>query len=266
MIRIHRGEEPPDLADARSKHLPRLRAIAAIAPPTSDQIYGYGLPEVRKALWLAQHDKCCYCEKHLDSADPLDHHRPKTKARRAPGSELTHGYWWLAHSWLNLLYACNACNSGKRESFPLEPGSTLLAADEAPPGGELALLIDPASTNGMLHIQFELMHIDGAKDKWTPRPRTRFGESTIKVCKLDRGSLLDDYRRHVTQFMMPYVDRVKVALQGTDPREVHRAVDMATRVLLCPTQRFIGLSYDALQHFIPDARLTHYNLAWHRPA
>ena len=121
---------------------------------------------------------------------------------RLPGSKLTPGYWWLAHSWLNLLYACHGCNTAKGMQFPLETGSTPLGQDEEPPGGEVPLLIDPASTNGMLHIRFELLHVDVRKRQWIPRPLTDFGKTTIEVCKLDRGSLLGEYARHVTQGVM----------------------------------------------------------------
>jgi hypothetical protein len=53
-------------------------------------------------------------------------------------------YWWLAYSWDNLVFSCQACNRAKRNRFPvigqrLEPGD--------PSGAERPLLLDPYGTD-----------------------------------------------------------------------------------------------------------------------
>ena len=61
MIRISRGDEPTDLADARMTGLPPLRSkIAAGGKPERVDIVGYGV--ARGQLWKDQHGKCAYCE------------------------------------------------------------------------------------------------------------------------------------------------------------------------------------------------------------
>jgi hypothetical protein len=85
----------------------------------------------------------------------VEHYRPKTSADRLPGSTATHGYWWLAYTWDNLLFACPSCNrSNKNDLFPLEHGSTPLHDPDDAPGGERPLLLHPRQDNGVEHIEF----------------------------------------------------------------------------------------------------------------
>jgi uncharacterized protein (TIGR02646 family) len=107
MIRITRGPEPANLVTIRNAQLAVLRTLGR--EPTSKEINGYSV--VAEDLWKAQHHKCCYCEQRIPKGfNDVEHYRPKAVAARQPGSNDTHGYWWLAFTWENLLFACPACN------------------------------------------------------------------------------------------------------------------------------------------------------------
>lgn len=270
MILILRdAAQPAALAAACATHQPRLQRMHAEGRPiVSDDIKGYAPAAVREALLASQEGKCCYCEKEIeDQHEPIEHHRPKAEAKRHPGSTEEHGYWWLAHTWENLFAVCWRCNGEKSTQFPLAAGSVALAVGEQPPGRERPLLINPAEIDGTLHIWFEAVRID-RDTEWIPRPRDNslLGEWTIRVCKLDRGSLRTAYKKHVKGPVMRFVDELKKALRTEDPREVHRAFWTASRALLNRDQRFVGLSLDALRHFIPDTALAPYRLSWRPPA
>lgn len=261
MILVVRGPEPQALVHARAKHLPALQKLVVDLgrDPSSKEITGYGPTEVRQALYNAQHMKCCYCEKDIeDKREDVEHYRPKAEANRSPGSALRHGYWWLAHTWENLLYSCPQCNEhpAKGIQFPLDQGSTPLVGGMLPPGQERPLLIDPAAESGVKHIQFCLQK-RGNRDVWIPEPRNNSmnGYWTIKVCWLKRDALLKLYGDHVQNNVRPVVEKVRAVLKCKNEREIYEAVGWAQRKLLRSKQRFVGLSYDALVHFIPGASL-----------
>lgn len=275
MIRVVRGPEPAVLRDIRDRQLTHLRDLIAREKrdPLSTEIKGYGHADVRAALWKAQQHKCCYCEKDIElTYEDVEHYRPKAEADRQPGCTATHGYWWMAFTWENLLYACPQCNEGKkRTKFPLAAGSVALLAEQAPPGQEVPLLIDPADESGVRHIEFRPER-RGRRDYWIPEPRngSPHGKWTINVCGLDRDPLLDRYRKHVEYDVMRYVDELRAAMRQAAPDEagqrgVYSAYHRTCRALLSPAQRFIGLSYDALVHFTGEA-LRKWDFSWPMPS
>jgi hypothetical protein len=91
------------------------------------------------------------------------------------------------------------------------------------------------------------------------------GRWTIQVCKLDRDSLITLYAKHVRERVMPAVTCVGSALRGREPKVLWTAVETAKRSLLRPSSRFVGLSHDALQHFVPDEDLVPFGQCWRRP-
>lgn len=211
---------------------------------------------------MAQHCKCCYCERQTPAPfSDVEHYRPKASANRLPGSELRHGYWWLAFTWENLLFACPNCNrSAKNSLFPLDHGSTPLHAEEVPLGGEIPLLLDPGSTiNPVEHIEFVFTATDpdGKDMGWWAQPRngSRLGDTTISVCGLNLHGQRELRRRY---YLFPIANFVKalddaLAKEQSElavEREYHRALG-----LLDPTVPYVGFSYDALRFHIPDSRL-----------
>lgn len=270
MIRISRGGEPAALAAVRASEQPRVQAIAATRRPTQEDV-GKRYKVAHDALWRAQHYKCCYCESREQSRrNDVEHFRPKARADRSPGCSEDHGYWWLAWTWENLLFSCRNCNQGtaKGDRFPLAAGSEPLLAGQLPPCRERPLLIDPATESGVGHIQFVWMSHGAARTgKWFPRPRSGSlrGLWTIRVCQLDSPDLLDLYGQHVEQNVMPMVEDLRAAMSGGSSSGVQREWARTLRRLLNPAQLYIGLSHDALDHFIPPMVRRKHSLALRLP-
>ncbi|MBK9441880.1 MAG: hypothetical protein IPN53_11440 [Comamonadaceae bacterium] len=209
MIRIIRGSEPAKLVPLRIAKLAVLGSLGR--EPTSDEVVGY--KEVATELWDAQHHKCCYCEQRIPKGfNDVEHYRPKCRADRRPGCAHTHGYWWLAFSWDNLLFACPACNrSGKNDLFPLIHGSISLLNPLLPPGNELPLLLDPGSAiNPVEHIEYTESAIgrNGGPTHWWARPRNAsiYGVKTIEVCELNRLELRELRNDHFRSTLAPQVE------------------------------------------------------------
>lgn len=257
MIRIHRCPEPAALATVRHDQLAALRALGR--NPTSDEITGYRI--VAEDLWRSQFHKCCYCEARIPQGyNDVEHYRPKASADRRPGCAKTHGYWWLAFSWDNLLFACPGCNrSNKNAKFPLNNGCNSLTPEDSSPGGENPLLIDPASLiNPVEHIEFVYEKIDkfSLSRNWWARPRNGSvcGNSTIEVCGLNRSELRELREDHYFTVILPQVRALEAAIHEFDiPRLTHefkRAI-----ALLSPRNDYVGLNFDALRQSIPDKNL-----------
>lgn len=270
MIRVERGKEPPALRDVRRKELPGLRRIASVRAPFSDEIDGYQV--AGEPLWRAQHMKCCYCERKIElSYYDVEHYRPKAEADRQPGCAETHGYWWLAFTWKNLLFACPNCNrSGKNIQFPLDHGSTALVASQPPPGQEVALLLNPASDNPVSDIEFvhavdPAPHLGGARH-WIARPRNGSvrGAKTIEVLGLNRKGIVDLRDEHVERYIRPQADALERTLAA---RKAARIADEHARAcgLFEPVMVFAALSYDALRSFVPARLLAPWGHEWPEP-
>lgn len=255
------GAEPKSLQTARARELPKVRSIVASGTAVkSSNITGYDVAKL--VLAKRQHHKCCYCEQVLETSfRDVEHFRPKVR------------YWWLAWTWENLIFSCEICNrSSKNDLFPMFPGSTLLAAEAAPPGGELPLLLHPRFEDPLDHIQLRQVEIAKQK-KWLPfaRNKSKRGEETIQVCKLKRPELVDFYTQHVEAHVLPFVEDLQQLLATLDP---NNSADQGTaksgwskRILplLEPTRKFLGLTYDALDHFFPAATRTNWGFDLPRP-
>lgn len=222
MIFVQRGVEPSELASIRTSKLAKLRALAATGRLTSNDISGYEL--AGEPLWRAQHYKCCYCEQKLSKAyHDVEHFRPKARSDRSPGCHEIHGYWWLAYTWQNLLFACSTCNrSAKKDQFPLAEGCVSLKPEEIPPEKERPLLLDPSgSINPVEHIQFRPHPLHGGQGtiQWRAISRngSELGDWTIRVCDLNVSEKLDLRTDHVNTTVQPQVKALNQALDARDP-------------------------------------------------
>lgn len=84
--------------------LPGMRAFGAFK--------SYSGHDVVDALRKLFHGKCAYCERAIEKGTrEVEHYRPKGGV----GDPNHPGYWWLAHSWSNLLPTCGPCNKGLRQ-------------------------------------------------------------------------------------------------------------------------------------------------------
>jgi uncharacterized protein (TIGR02646 family) len=261
MIPIIRGKEPPDLKTLRRKQIAEMTALkkAHKRNPVSDEITGYQV--LKPILHEAQHAKCCYCERwYTAEYNDVEHYRPKGSANRTPGSSLTHGYWWLAWTWSNLLFACPLCNrSSKNDQFPLEDGSTVLKTKQQAPGGEKPLLLDPASgINPVEHIVYELRTINGQKHtgQWwaTARDGSELGSYTIDVCDLNHYSQRDLRDRHFKYYILPRITGLEAAIQSNNRQQIVDALNEAL-ALLHPGNEYVALKYDAFRQLIPNHEL-----------
>jgi uncharacterized protein (TIGR02646 family) len=252
MIRIQRGPEPSALTALRTAKLHILRNLGR--EPTSSDITGYGI--VGDVLWRAQHCKCCYCEHRIPkSFNDVEHYRPKSKANRAPGCMLTHGYWWLAYSWENLLYSCPSCNrSNKNANFPTRLGSVSLVAETQPfDGQEIPLLIDPAETtiNPVDHIQYVPIKL-GFLVQWiaTSRNGSIQGAHSVQCYGLNDQEKIELRGLHVDT-IKPFIDSLLIHLNC---KNVVSANEQYFLILSFLHSRcsYICLTFDALHHYVPD--------------
>jgi uncharacterized protein (TIGR02646 family) len=253
VIRIHRpAEEPAELTAARAVALPGLRPSG---PASRKELPGT-YKVAHATLWAAQQFKCAYCEHREQSKrNDVEHFRPATSADRMPGSTLTHGYWWLAYTWENLLFSCRNCNQSpaKLDKFPLEEGSVALTPERPPPGDERPLLIDPATESAIEHLEYVEEHRPRAVSRWTVRARngSRRGSETIRVCKLDRPDLITLYTLHVTKNLAGDREQLGSALETGDSATIRVAWQNYVRRHLQPSSVFAGLSYDVLATDVP---------------
>jgi hypothetical protein len=110
------------------------------------------LADVRDALRSVSNGKCWYTESENPGAlDDVDHFRPKLSV----AGEDHAGYFWLAFDWWNFRYACQIANrgnvhpetrvvGGKRDHFPLLPGSVRATSPAHSTEREKPVLLDPA--------------------------------------------------------------------------------------------------------------------------
>ena len=104
-----------------------IRIVRTATPSvllTSSSSTRYKDPKVIKALWVMQHEKCCYCEGYIPvsgAAKEVEHFRPQSKCLN------------LVNDWINLLLACRACNNKKRADFPTTTSGDPLLLDPSDP-------------------------------------------------------------------------------------------------------------------------------------
>lgn len=137
---------------------------------TSYTFTEYDSFEVKSSLRRLFKNKCAYCEGPLTADMDIEHFRPKGGIAE---DELHDGYWWLTHTWSNLLASCPHCNQGRRthlipqhattedvlklqakaptssygkaNQFPIQGVRATYTAQDL--NAERALLIDPTAEN-----------------------------------------------------------------------------------------------------------------------
>lgn len=263
MILIQRTSAPAELATIQTTQLAKLRELIRTSgrEPISDEIDGYRIPAICEKLLEMQGGKCCYCERHiLEKFYDVEHYRPKTRAIRQntsrDGCDETHGYWWLAFTWDNLLYACPICNRiHKNTFFPLANGSIALTAENAPPGNERPLLLDPCGDiNPVEHIEFHLDQTIPTIERWNVRPRngSPLGQETIRVLGLDTKAYITKHTSIIETRIKPKVKRFD---ENWSNPAIIEALFLSASDMFSPGWDYSALHYDALRHYIPNARL-----------
>lgn len=99
-------------------------------------------PQLRELF----HDKCAFCESPVNAVShgDIENFRPKSI------------YWWLTYEWNNLYFACQICNSTKRDIFPLADETSRATNYLDDLYREKSLLLDPCIDNPAQHFRYEI--------------------------------------------------------------------------------------------------------------
>lgn len=169
MIRVQRGPQPESFTERARTWMNRFQEELKRNPELAvTQFWSRIRPQLRQdaeVLYRTAHGKCAFCESVMAhvSAPHIEHYRPKQK------------FPDLVFAWNNWLLSCGRCNDTKWAHFP-------------DCGGQ-PCLIDPASEDPALHIEF---------CGYIPVSKTRRGEITIKLIGLDRSPLEEERSRWLT--------------------------------------------------------------------
>ncbi len=248
MIRIVKPAKPPKILT--TKGAKQTRKDCAAYDDSSTDYYSsekkfnidsniYRSESVWKELSRAQYNKCCYCESKFlaTSYGPVEHYRPKGAVQQAPGQRKEYpGYYWLAYDWNNLLFICTACNTKKRELFPLIDSKARARSHHDDITMEQPLLLNPAVENPRDHIRFR---------EDMPEPLTEIGKTTIQYLDLCRAHLRAD-RREWLEILKNYQDFIAVTKYYSDP-EIQRERDKALQFLAkaaSPKAKYSAMAQD----------------------
>ena len=178
--------------------------------------------KVEDQLVIAYKHKCAYCER-VCKAD-IEHYRPKKGVKE---DKKHNGYYWLCYEWTNLIPACITCNreGAKHTQFPLvDPKKRIYDPPPLLSSGKLNLKNFKAYNNFLKNENPKLLHpeIDNPKnffkfdldysiDKESGEKRLNGiriigidtlgkGDTTVKICKLNRNELIIDRQNIVDEF------------------------------------------------------------------
>lgn len=167
--------------------------------------------EVLEKLIELYKGKCAYCESHSETC--IEHYRPKGRVFKSNHG----GYFWLCYEWSNLLPACHNCNEfikGKGTHFPVKNShikyDDCLINQELDPNKinaiylsqvESPFLLNPEIDEPEQFLSFEIadkndgiaiIGLDGNNGR---------GEQTVKICNLNRDSLLISRQDVINEFI-----------------------------------------------------------------
>lgn len=124
----------------------------------------------QRAMLGLSNNKCWYSEGPIGNSDfEVDHFRPKNAAKNHDGSIIKqNGYWWKSYDYDNYRLTGALANKrrrdrltindevkGKGHFFPLDLVNGQIAADEAPLGCEMPLLLDPTNAYDVTLLSFD---------------------------------------------------------------------------------------------------------------
>jgi uncharacterized protein (TIGR02646 family) len=152
----------------------------------------YGDSSIKKALILAQHKKCCFCERLVGDDGDVEHFRPKSAYCQQKGKKFERpGYYWLAYTWDNLYLSCGPCNQRQKKNlFPLADPANRAQLHNHNIILEEPLFVNPGEEDPSQHIGFR-------GEVPYAIPKSTKGKPTIQILKLDRDILNDARLRHL---------------------------------------------------------------------
>jgi hypothetical protein len=229
----------PSIAVAREKDAAEVHYVARdpwLPHHTAYPFKNYKAPDVKLALRRLAHGNCAYCESKIGAvgAREVEHYRPKGGIE---GLADHPGYWWLTHSWDNLLPTCRDCNKSLRQ-FIITADMTK-AEVEALVGRRAAVsygktnqfeVRGPRAVNSGCNIQIEdPLLIDPSRQdpvdeltwnfsselplleaKQTGCAASPYGNYTIRACALNRAELVLD---RVTPLLIMKALRTKILMK-----------------------------------------------------
>jgi uncharacterized protein (TIGR02646 family) len=152
----------------------------------------YGDSSVKQALILAQHKKCCFCERLVGEDGDVEHFRPKSAYCQQKDKKFDRpGYYWLAYNWDNLYLSCGSCNQRQKKNlFPLSDPANRAQFHNNDITLEEPLFVNPGEEEPSQHIGFR-------GEVPYAIPGSIKGKPTIQILKLDRNILNDARLRHL---------------------------------------------------------------------
>lgn len=215
---------------------PNIPATLLNAPVPTDadsvQENVYKADDVRHQLIEDQHYKCAYCECRLSHKyNDVEHYRPKSS------------YYWLGHTWNNLMYACPRCNrSYKKTQFPLAQGSVRAISPQDDITLEHPLIVNPTTDNPATHIKFNRHIAVGV---------TAEGKKTIEIFHLNDADecpeLIFDRERLYERYKNER-DKLKVLehlhLTQADIDDINKAIELTNKSIndmTSPNNPFSGM-------------------------
>jgi hypothetical protein len=280
MIRIQRdNDEPSALANARSRQIARAAQAYSAYGIRSDEfkktLAGYNQQSIKEKLYVAQHQKCVWCEQTVRfSSSPVEHYRPKNGAwRHLPGKKQkptdSEHYWWLTWTWKNLFFSCPTCNDPGHKSnyFPLAKGTRPLQLPKKPlpnppppslfdTSTEQPLLLDPTIDDPMDHIQWipSFKHLRRERWIWAPKGKTDRGKATVQILKLyELGDFIQD---HLKKCVLPSIEEIEKHL-GALPKRKKDAQERWDKLLantLAPESKLSAATWCALEIWMPKKK------------
>jgi hypothetical protein len=146
----------------------------------------YGDSSVKQALILAQHKKCCFCERLIGYSGDIEHFRPKNAYCQTKGRKIERpGYY--------LYLSCNNCNQRQKKNlFPLADPSTRAQLNNNDITLEKPLFVNTGHEDPSQHIGFR-------GEVPYAIPESIKGEPTIKMLNLDREDLNEWRLKHLRE-------------------------------------------------------------------
>jgi uncharacterized protein (TIGR02646 family) len=204
----------------------------------------YGHSSVKEALILAQHKKCCFCERLVGNDGDIEHFRPKSGYSQQKGKKMERpGYYWLAYDWDNLYLSCSPCNSRQKQNlFPLTDPANRAQLNKNDITLEETLFVNPGEEDPSQHIGFR-------GEVPYPMPGSTKGKPTIQILKLDRDILNDARLRHLKTQRNLY-NIIQLASQKANDKEwqdLAAEAEKTLRYAISDQAEFAAVTRAALQ-------------------
>lgn len=263
MIRANRSRAVPaslngPAAEAEKKAAALYYATWQPGTAAFGKFEAYSGNDVIDALRKMFHGKCAYCEGDIEKGTrEVEHYRPKGGVEDPQHP----GYWWLAHSWDNLLPTCGPCNkglkqhlvtaemtvddvealqakpaaklAGKANSFPV--GAARLVAGSEDHAAEQPRLINPTRSDPNDYLRWS--HVS---DFSILAPRSEAGQpaiegtETIRCLALNRVGLVE---ARTKQLNILRTQRIRILERLEEARALpETAQESALRFILCSVE------------------------------